>query len=67
MPLIYLDRSMKGWLIGSILVLCINVIVFIFRSHLDKYVALAVVFFTPLAWALLYVLARLILRKAPKK
>jgi hypothetical protein len=67
MPLIYLDRGMKGWLTGSIFVLCGNLIVFIFRAHLDKYLVLCVVLLTPVAWTLLYVLARRFLKEAPKE
>jgi hypothetical protein len=67
MALVYLDRSLKGWLIGSIIVLCINLIVFIFRSHFNKYLVLGVVFFTPVAWTLLYVLARQLLKEVQKE
>ena len=52
MPLVHLDRRLKGWLIGSLVVLCINLIVFIFRSHFNQYLVLGVVFFTPVAWTL---------------
>jgi hypothetical protein len=64
MPLVHLDRRLKGWLIGSLVVLGINLIVFIFRSHFNQYLVLGVVFFTPVAWTLLYVLARRFLKEA---
>jgi hypothetical protein len=66
MRLIYFDRRMKGWLIGSIVVLCINLIVFIFRSHFNKYVVLGVVLCTPVAWTILYFLAELVLGRVRK-
>ena len=58
---------MKGWLIGSIIVLCVNLIVFIFQSHFNTYLVLGVVLFTPVAWTLLYVLTGQLLKKAPKE
>ncbi|MGD8274285.1 MAG: hypothetical protein PVH74_14025 [Desulfobacterales bacterium] len=67
MPLVYLDRRLKGWLIGSLVVLCINLIVFVFRSHFNQYLVLGVVFFTPVAWTLLYVLSRRFLKETPKE
>jgi hypothetical protein len=63
MPLVHLDRRLKGWLIGSLVVLGINLIVFIFRSHFNQYLVLGVVFLTPVAWTALYFLSRLICRK----
>jgi hypothetical protein len=48
-------------------VLCINLIVFNFRSHFNQYLVLGVVFFTPVAWTLLYVLTRKFLKETPQK
>jgi hypothetical protein len=67
MRLLYLDRGMKGWLIGSIFVLCVNLIVFIFRSHFNTYMVLGVILLTPVAWTLLYVLTRRFLKEAQKE
>lgn len=58
-----LDQKTKGWMIGSILVLLINLVVFAFRNHLEMNIVLSVVVLTPIAWLLLYVLLMHVLPK----
>jgi hypothetical protein len=57
---------MKGWLIGSIFVLGVNLIVFLFRNHFNKYLVLSVVLLTPVAWTLLYVFIRRFFKKTKR-
>lgn len=54
---------MKGWLIGSVFVLCINLIVFVFQKHFSTSTALWVVLLTPVAWTGLYFLSKLVFGK----
>jgi hypothetical protein len=52
-----LNRSSKGWLISSILVILVSIGVFAFRRYLDEMVVLLVVILTPvllLALALVF-------------
>jgi hypothetical protein len=60
---IHLDKRLKGWLIGSVFVLCINLTVFIFQEHFSKPIVFLVVLLTPVAWTGLYFLAELVFRK----
>lgn len=66
MRLINLNNRTKGWLIGSLFILCVNLMVFIFQKRFDIYIVLLVVLLTPIAWTALYVLSRLFSKKAPK-
>jgi hypothetical protein len=63
MRLLYLNRSTKIWLIGSIFVLLANLIVFIFKKHFDTTIVFWVVLLTPVAWLVLYFLSRLVIKR----
>jgi hypothetical protein len=49
-----LNRSSKGWLISSILVILVSISVYVFRTYFDEMLVLLVVVLTPV---LLLVLA----------
>ena len=56
----YMKKSSKYWLWGSIGVVFINIIFFLFRSYVAETVLLWVVLLTPVACILLYPLTRLL-------
>ena len=51
-----LKQSAKFWLVGSLVVLSINLIAFLFRNYFDFIISLWVVNLTPVAWLGLYFL-----------
>jgi hypothetical protein len=52
-----LKKSLKYWLWGSICIIIINFIIFVFRNKIDQIVLLWVVMLTPVALLALYPLA----------
>ena len=61
----FLKKSLKYWLWGSICIIIINFIVFLFRDKVDQIVLLWVVILTPTAFLALYPLARFFDRDRP--
>lgn len=60
----FLKKSLKYWLWGSICIIIINFIVFVFRNKIDQIVLLWVVMLTPVALLALYPLTRLLDRNS---
>ena len=56
----YIKKSLKYWLWGSICIIIINFIVFLFRNKVDQIVLLWIVILTPAVLLLLYALTRLL-------
>jgi hypothetical protein len=57
---LHLSKISKYWLLGSICVIFINLIFFIFRNYVDEIVLLWVVILTPVVCLILYPLACLL-------
>jgi membrane protein required for beta-lactamase induction len=49
-----MKKSSKYWLLGSIFIIVINLIFFIFRNYVDQAVLFWVVILTPVACLILY-------------
>jgi hypothetical protein len=58
--MLYMRRSSKYWLLGSICIIVINLVFFLFRNYVQETVLLWVVIMTPLACLLLYPLTCLL-------
>jgi hypothetical protein len=58
---------LKYWLWGSISIIIINFIVFLFRNKVDQIVLLWIVILTPAAFLVLYALTRLLDRVGPSR
>ena len=54
MQLLNLNKNAKIGLVISIIILLINLMVFIFRNHIDTSIVVLVVFITPAAWMAMY-------------
>ena len=63
--MIFMKKSSKYWLLGSICIILINFAFFLFRNKVDQIVLLWVVILTPAAFLALYPLARLLDRDKP--
>ena len=63
----FLKKSLKYWLWGSICIIIINFIVFLFRNKVDQIVLLWIVILTPAAFLVLYALTRLLDRVGPSR
>ena len=63
----YLKKSMKYWLRGSICIIIINLIVYIFRNYVNETALLWVVILTPVACLALYPLTRLLDKDRPSR
>ena len=60
-------QSTKYWLIGSLFILVINGIIFLFRKHFDLTILVWVVILTPVAWLILYFLTDLLDKDDPHR
>ena len=57
-----MNRSIKYWLIGTIFILAIYMVIFIFRNKFDLIFLLWVVVLTPVTWLALLFLTSLLVR-----
>ena len=60
--MLHLNKSSKYWLLGSICIIVINLIAFVFRNYIDEIVLLWIVILTPFACLVLYPLTHLLIR-----
>jgi hypothetical protein len=67
MHVLTLKKSTKYWILGSICIIIINLIFFIFRYKVDEILLLWIVMLTPVACLALYPLTRLLDRKEPSR
>ena len=58
--MVYMKKSSKYWLWGSICIILVNFIFFLFRNTVDQLLLLWVAMLTPVALLALYPLARLL-------
>ena len=65
--MVYMKKSSKYWLLGSICIILVNFIFFLFRNMVDQLLLLWVVMLTPVALLALYPLTRLLDRDKPSR
>lgn len=58
--MVYMKKSSKYWLLGSICIILVNSIFFLFRNTVDQLLLLWIVMLTPVALLALYPLAHLL-------
>lgn len=62
MQLLNLNKNAKILLVVSIIILLVNLMVFIFRNHIETSVVVLVVFITPAAWMAMYFVSNLLIK-----